>query len=167
MNQVHRDDAFAIDLLPDLVRNYEGWEQRHFVPEVGLFWQTGHDDGMEFNINSRQTRTSCAGLRAIDRHSMLTCGPMPLRLPSSLDWQGRGDLAERVSRRKPSRSKQRCCNCCGTTSENSSFPVYKNDEERDGHRIKALTKTYEDGQFAGDPHGARVDRLCAVAVQHA
>ena len=56
VHRVHPDDAFVKDLLPDLVKNYEGWEKRHFVPDVGLFWQTGHDDGMEFNINSRQTQ---------------------------------------------------------------------------------------------------------------
>ena len=55
VNQVHPDNERLVDLLPDLINNYEGWEQRHFVPDVGLFWQTGHDDGMEFNINSRQT----------------------------------------------------------------------------------------------------------------
>ncbi len=33
------------------------------------------------------------------------------------------------------------------------FPVFKNDEERDGHINKALTKTYETGQHAGSPHG--------------
>jgi hypothetical protein len=61
LHRVHPDDAFVKDLLPDLVKNYEGWEKRHFVPEVGLFWQTGHDDGMEFNINSRQTRDIVRG----------------------------------------------------------------------------------------------------------
>jgi hypothetical protein len=55
VDEVHPDDAFVKDLLPDLKKNYEGWEQRQFVPEVGLFWQNGHDDGMEYNINSRQS----------------------------------------------------------------------------------------------------------------
>src|SRR5437764_1275878 len=49
------------DLLDDLKKNYEEWERRHFVPEVGLFWQTGHDDGMEYNINSRQTNDLVRG----------------------------------------------------------------------------------------------------------
>ena len=45
-------------------------------------------------------------------------------------------------------------------------------QERRGTRripasIKAVTKTYEDGQFAGRSRRPRVDRLCAVAVQHA
>ena len=55
IHSVHPDDAFTQSLLPHLIQNYQGWEQRHFVPSVGLFWQTGHDDGMEININSRQT----------------------------------------------------------------------------------------------------------------
>jgi hypothetical protein len=56
-----RREAFVRDLYPDLVRNQEAWDQRHFVTEKGLYWQTGHDDGMEFNINSRQTRNIFAG----------------------------------------------------------------------------------------------------------
>src|SRR5438876_2840691 len=58
---VHPDKDFLTDLLPDLKKNYEGWEKSHFVPEVGLFWQTGHDDGMELNITSRQTKDTVRG----------------------------------------------------------------------------------------------------------
>ena len=52
---VHHAPDFVRDLLPDLRAHYAGWEERHLVPSVGLFWQTGHDDGMEYNIASRQT----------------------------------------------------------------------------------------------------------------
>ena len=31
VNQVHPDDRFLIDLLDDLIKNYEGWERRHYV----------------------------------------------------------------------------------------------------------------------------------------
>src|SRR5207253_9649562 len=61
VHEVHPDDAHIKALLPDLIKNYEGWEKEHFVPEVGLFWQTGHDDGMEININSRQARDRVRG----------------------------------------------------------------------------------------------------------
>ncbi len=47
---VHPNQQQLLELLPDLIENFEQWEKRHYVPEVGLFWQTGHDDGMEFNI---------------------------------------------------------------------------------------------------------------------
>src|SRR5262245_40097015 len=39
VHEVHPDEAFIRDLLPDLRKNYEGWEKRQFVPETGLFWQ--------------------------------------------------------------------------------------------------------------------------------
>jgi len=55
------DESFAKELLPDLVRNYEAWEKDHFVSSIGLFWQVGHDDGMEYNINSRQTKDIVRG----------------------------------------------------------------------------------------------------------
>ncbi|MCU0716769.1 MAG: hypothetical protein MUD03_11650, partial [Pirellula sp.] len=61
VDQIHPDRDQLVNLLPDLIANFEAWEQRHFVPEVGLFWQTGHDDGMEFNINSRQTQDILRG----------------------------------------------------------------------------------------------------------
>src|SRR5216684_3048650 len=61
VHQVHPDETSLKQLLPDLLRNYEGWEREHFVADVGLFWQTGHDDGMEININSRQTRDRVRG----------------------------------------------------------------------------------------------------------
>src|SRR5438477_7621342 len=58
---VHPDRDFVVGLLPDLTRNFEAWERSHFVPEVGLFRQTGHDDGMEVNINSRQAKDTVRG----------------------------------------------------------------------------------------------------------
>src|SRR5213594_3714539 len=58
---VHPNNAFTTELLPDLMANFQAWEKRHFVPEAGLFWQTGHDDGMEYNINSRQTKDTVRG----------------------------------------------------------------------------------------------------------
>src|SRR5947208_73673 len=61
VHTVHPDEAFVKELLPDLVKNYEGWERERFDKDVGLFWQSGHDDGMEYNINSRQTKDPNAG----------------------------------------------------------------------------------------------------------
>ena len=49
-----------------LKANFAEWEKRHYVPEVGLFWQTGHDDGMEYNINSRQTKDILRGALALN-----------------------------------------------------------------------------------------------------
>src|SRR5260221_5101711 len=61
VDQVHPNREHIKALLPELIANYQGWEKTHFVPEVGLFWQTGHDDGMEYNINSRMTKDLVRG----------------------------------------------------------------------------------------------------------
>lgn len=44
------DDRLAKDLLPDLVRNYEAWEQDHRDAN-GLYWQADGNDGMEVSIS--------------------------------------------------------------------------------------------------------------------
>lgn len=46
------DFAQAVDLLPDLVANYEAWEQSRLEPD-GLFWQVDDRDGMEVSIGGR------------------------------------------------------------------------------------------------------------------
>jgi predicted GH43/DUF377 family glycosyl hydrolase len=44
------DQKMAVDLLPDLVNNYEAWEKTNYSPDVGLFHQIDDRDGMEFSI---------------------------------------------------------------------------------------------------------------------
>ena len=152
VNQVHRDDALMIDLLPDLVRNYEGWERRQFVPEVGLFWQTGHDDGMEFNINSRQTKDILRGAPSYRPSFNAYMWADAFAIAKVARMAGQGDLAKRFEKKAES-LKARMLQLLWDDQRKFFFPVYKNDEERDGYKIKELSKTYEDGQFAGDAHG--------------
>lgn len=54
---VKHDQARAIDLLDDLVRNYEAWEQSHLVSD-GLFWQIDDRDGMEVSIGKSGKRAT-------------------------------------------------------------------------------------------------------------
>jgi len=49
------DFALAIDLLPDLVANYEAWEKSRLEPD-GLFWQIDDRDGMEVSIGGKGRR---------------------------------------------------------------------------------------------------------------
>ena len=81
------------------MKNYEGWEKRHFVPDVGLFWQTGHDDGMEFNINSRQTKDILRGAPGYRPTLNATCGPTPWPSPASPTWPGDEATATRTATR--------------------------------------------------------------------
>jgi len=43
------DQQVGIDLLPDLIKNYQAWEKDH-QDANGLFWQTDDRDGMEVSI---------------------------------------------------------------------------------------------------------------------
>jgi hypothetical protein len=47
---VNGDAGLVKELLPDLVKNYEGWEKDHLGPN-GLFWQGDGQDGMEVSIS--------------------------------------------------------------------------------------------------------------------
>jgi predicted GH43/DUF377 family glycosyl hydrolase len=54
---VSDDDRLARELLPDLVRNYEGWEKDRKDPN-GLFWQEDGQDGMEVSISGTGYRVT-------------------------------------------------------------------------------------------------------------
>ncbi len=53
--RVQGDKNWLLELRAGLQENFAGWQREHFRADAGMFWQTGHDDGMELNINSRQT----------------------------------------------------------------------------------------------------------------
>ncbi len=152
VHQVHRDDAFVVDLLPDLISNYKGWEQRHFVPDVGLFWQTGHDDGMEFNINSRQTTDILRGAPSYRPSFNAYMWADAVAIARIARLAGQDETAKRFDD-KAAAIQSKMIELLWDEKRQFFFPAFKNDEERDGHKIKALSKTYETGQFAGDPHG--------------
>ncbi|MGN6642586.1 MAG: MGH1-like glycoside hydrolase domain-containing protein, partial [Verrucomicrobiota bacterium] len=156
VNEVHRDDAFTKDLLPDLIKNYEGWEQRQFVPESGMFWQVGHDDGMEFNIASRQTRDILRGAQSF-RPSFNAYMWADAQAIARI-----ADLANDEADATRFRSKADALKATMQKSlwdpKRDFFLIrFKNNEsnEKDfpGKPIKAGTLIYEDGPFAGSPEG--------------
>lgn len=152
VHQVHPDTVFITSLLPDLIRNYEAWEQRHFVADTGLFWQTGHDDGMEYNINSRQTKDlvrGAPGYRAT-LNSYLWADARAIERTARL--AGDSAIAARFAL-KAAGLKTNLQARLWDPRRNFFFERYQHDEERDGFAIKAGTLTYESGKFAGNPHG--------------
>lgn len=54
---VNGDSNFVIDLLPDLIKNYEAWEKDHQDSD-GLFWQIDGNDGMEVSIGGSGKRAT-------------------------------------------------------------------------------------------------------------
>jgi hypothetical protein len=152
VDKVHPNQDLLVDLLPDLIRNYEGWEQRQFVPEVGLFWQTGHDDGMEFNINSRQTQDILRGAPSYRPSFNAYMWADAIAIARIATLAGKLDIAA-IYNAKADALKTKMLELMWDDRRQFFFPILKNDEQRDGHTMKALTRTYESGQFAGDPHG--------------
>ena len=51
------DFTQAVDLLPDLVGNYEEWEKSRLEPD-GLFWQIDDRDGMEASVGGSGKRAT-------------------------------------------------------------------------------------------------------------
>jgi len=51
------DKTLPVDLLPDLIKNYEVWEKTHRDPN-GLYWQIDDRDGMEVSIGGSGYRVT-------------------------------------------------------------------------------------------------------------
>ncbi len=152
LHQVHPDRSFITSLLPELAKNYEGWEQRHFVPEVGLFWQTGHDDGMEININSRQTEDTVRGAPGYRPTLNSYLWADALAIARVAELSGQDKIAE-AYHKKAADLKKNLQTKLWDHDRRFFFHRNKEDATRDGHLVKALTLTYETGQHAGSPHG--------------
>ena len=149
---VHPDPAYVKDLLPDLVGNYEAWEKRQFVPEVGLFWQNGHDDGMEFNINSRQTKDILRGAPGYRPNFNAYMGADAQAIARAADLAGDAATAGRF-RAKADGLKTHLQTLLWDPKRQFFFHMFKQDETANGFTVQAMSLTHQTGQFAGNPHG--------------
>ncbi|OWK38864.1 hypothetical protein FRUB_06369 [Fimbriiglobus ruber] len=151
-HQAHPDAAAVKELFPDLVKNYQGWEEKHFSPEVGLFWQTGHDDGMEFNINSRQTRDILRGAPAYrpTLNAYLWADALAVAKAADLAEDGMTSVQYRA---KAAKLKENIQAKLWDQTRKFFYPLSKQDEQANGFTVKAHTLTYQTGQFAGNAHG--------------
>jgi hypothetical protein len=153
---VHKDEAFTLDLLPDLISNHDAWEKRLFVPEAGLFWQIGHDDGMEFNIASRQTRDIFRGAPSYrpSFNSYMWADAEAIARMANLSGQS---ATARKFQAKADAIKVELQARLWDPGREFFLIRFKNDEanEKDfpGKPIRAGTLIYEDGPFAGSPEG--------------
>lgn len=149
---VHVNNEAMASLFPEMRKNQDGWDKEHFDADVGLYWQTGHDDGMEFNVNSRQTTDILHG------------GPGYRPTLNSYMWADLTALSKIAAIfNEPTLSKdyQRKAEAIRHTVETKLwdptrqffFPMSKNDEVLDGFKVLAHTLTYQSGKFAKNPHG--------------
>jgi hypothetical protein len=156
VHQVHREDTFTKDLFPDLLRNHSGWEQSHFDSDAGMFWQTGHNDGMERNIASRQTHDILRGAPSYRPSFNAYMWADAMAIACITDLAGNRATVDQF-RAKASALKDRVQSMLWDTRREFFLIRFKNDEanEKDfpGKPIKAGTLIYEDGPFAGSPEG--------------
>lgn len=57
---VNGDNDFLKGMITPLVNNFNGWED-HYNTTFGMYWQIGHDDGMEFSASSYRTTDHIRG----------------------------------------------------------------------------------------------------------
>jgi hypothetical protein len=153
LHMVHPDDAYTKDLLADLIRNYEAWEKRQFVPEAGMFWQNGHDDGMEYNINSRQTKDILRGDRGYRPSFNAYMYADALAIANIAKLAGDQKTAEAYAK-KAAALKENVQKKLWDPKRNFFFPMAARDEvDKDGHVVKAGSLTHQTGQFAGSEFG--------------
>ena len=152
-HEVHPDEAFVKDLLPDLRKNYEAWEKRQFVPEVGLFWQNGHDDGMEFNIASRQTTDILRGAPGFRPgfNAYMYADALAIARVAKLAGD---DATAKTYEAKAAGLKEKVQKLLWDPKRDFFFPMSLRDEkDKEGIEVKKHTLTYQTGKFAGSPHG--------------
>ncbi len=153
---VHRDGPFIKDLLPDLLENFAGWEKRYFVPETGMFWQIGHDDGMEYNIASRQTRNIFRGAPSYRPSFNAYMWADAQAIVRIAELAGEKATAE-TFRAKADSLKAKLQSRLWDPKREFFLIAFRDDEanEKDfpGKPIKAGTLIYQDGPFAGSPEG--------------
>ncbi len=107
---------------------------------------------MEFNINSRQTQDILRGAPSYRPSFNAYMWADAKAIAKIAAIAGQDEVALQYSSEADD-LKAKLIQLCWDEKRQFFFPVLRNDEHRDGHTMKALTKTYESGQFAGDTHG--------------
>ena len=153
VHRVHPNETELLGLLPDLERNHQGWRKRHFDPAAGLYWQTGHDDGMEFNINSRQTLDILRGAPSYRPTLATYLWADALAIARVADLAGDTDKAKAL-RAEAAGVKENLQTKLWDPRRQFFFPMLKNDEvDKEGVKMKAGSLTYQTGKHAGSDKG--------------
>ncbi len=152
VHQVHPNPTRIANEYQPMCENFAGWRQRHWDAERGLFWQTGHDDGMEWNINSRQTRDEIRGAPGFrptlnaylwaDARALARMAQVARQPNAAAEW---GFFADRLKRTMQE--------ALWDPKREFFFHQARDDEELDGHVVRAGSLTYQSGRWAGSPHG--------------
>lgn len=152
LHEVSPNNEFIGDLFLDLAKNYKAWEDRQWVADMGLFWQTGHDDGMEFDINAQQTNDILRGGQSLRPSFNTYMWADAMALSQIAELKGDSELAENF-KKKADGIKSQVQNTLWDPSRAFFFPMSNQRHEKDGHVVEKHTLTYQTGQFGGSMHG--------------
>ncbi len=145
-------DVFPGDILPGLEANAQAWRDRHFVESTGLSWQVGHDDGMEFNIASRQTKDILRGAPSY-RPSFIAYQWADLQALARMeDLIGNAALATK-HRAAAEALREKMESALWDQRRGFFLAAFRDDESLDGATVAAGSRIYDTGRFAGSPHG--------------
>ena len=152
--KVNRDFKFATNLLNDLKSNYYDWVKSYWVESEGLFAWDGMHDGMETNINSRQTTNWFAGApgyRPTLNSYMWAHAKAIANIAELIDDKPTVDEFSKYAETIKSNFQEKCWD----SSRNFFFHRFQNDELTvdENDTIKANTLTYQSGKYAGNKHG--------------
>lgn len=147
--KVQYNKPFVISLKNALIDNYGKWEKEHWVETEGMFAWDGMHDGMETNINSRQTPKWFEGAPGY-RPTLNSYMWADANAISNIAKLTGDQTTVGLFNKKASTIKSNFQQKNWDATRDFFFHRFAQDE-RDG--IKANTLTYQTGKFAGNPHG--------------
>ena len=146
---VQGDSAFLRRMLPHLRAQVAGWDAEHWDPAHRMYHWAGMHDGMEFNIDSRQTGDLFSGADGYrpTLNSYLYADEKAIARAAALlgDSGAARDYAARAAA-----LKRRVEDELWDPSRTFFLHQFAR-AERGG--IRANTRTYQSGPRAGNPHG--------------
>ncbi len=99
MYLVQMNKALVTDLLDDLVRNYNGWEQSRLVSD-GLFWQIDDRDGMEVSVGKSGKRATINSYMYGDARAIARIAELAGRADVAREYQAKADRLRKLVEQK-------------------------------------------------------------------
>ena len=136
---------------------------RHYVADVGLFWQTGHDDGMEYNINSRQTQDILRGAPGYRPTFNAYMYADALAIARIARLAGEVETAAKYEA-KAAEIKRLVQEKLWDPDRQFFFPMFQHDEAAGRPCEPGGLVDLPDRQVCRKPARSRVDWLCTLAI---
>ncbi|MFI1773475.1 MGH1-like glycoside hydrolase domain-containing protein [Thalassobellus citreus] len=152
--KVNQDKKFITEIYDDLKKDYSDWEKEYWVEKEGMFARGGMYDGMETNINSRQTPQwfeGAPGYRPTFNAYMWSHANAISNIAKMVDDTETVNIYNAKANTIKSNFEKKNWDA----SRNFFFHRFQKDELTANKKdtIKANTLTYQDGPFAGNEHG--------------